>query len=152
MMNLSNLDFIIILFFSPLIATIHKMKHFWNRLSYLFSSDTASDRRLSTNSNKSSESSISFDSNLTMSTGSASTGSSSNTNRVPRNRNKLHLRQSIDDRSSMKIPPFSPTYCKDNEFPYSNFYVKLPDGRWMLKYRSGKRDSLGTDTFEGYMI
>ncbi|KAI7901349.1 uncharacterized protein BX663DRAFT_456817 [Cokeromyces recurvatus] len=50
------------------------------------------------------------------------------------------------------IPPFSPTYCRPNEFPYSNFYVKLPNGKWMVRYRSGNRDILGTDEFEGYMI
>ncbi|KAI8641716.1 hypothetical protein BD408DRAFT_417802, partial [Parasitella parasitica] len=51
----------------------------------------------------------------------------------------------------MLIPPFSPTYCKSNEFPYSNFYVKLPDGRWMVRYRDGNRDILRTDIMEGYM-
>ncbi|CAO3606809.1 unnamed protein product [Mucor hiemalis] len=54
--------------------------------------------------------------------------------------------------SQMLIPPFSPTYCKSNEFPYSNFYVKLPDGRWMIRYRDGNRDILRTDIMEGYMI
>lgn len=52
----------------------------------------------------------------------------------------------------MMIPPFSPTYCKTNEFPYSNFYSKLPDGRWMIRYRDGNRDILRTDIMEGYMI
>jgi hypothetical protein len=52
----------------------------------------------------------------------------------------------------MVIPPFSPTYCKANEFPYSNFYIKLPDGRWMIKYRDGNREVLRTDIMEGYMI
>jgi hypothetical protein len=52
----------------------------------------------------------------------------------------------------MMIPPFSPTYCKTNEFPYSNFYVKLPDGRWMVRYRDGNRDILRTDIMEGYLI
>jgi hypothetical protein len=50
------------------------------------------------------------------------------------------------------IPPFSPTYCKPNEFPYSNFYLKLPNGRWMLRYRSGTRHIIGTQDLEGYMI
>ncbi|CAO3598314.1 unnamed protein product [Absidia cylindrospora] len=54
--------------------------------------------------------------------------------------------------SEVTVPPFSPTYCKPNEFPYSNFYVKLPNGKWMIRYRSGNRDILGTDEFEGYMI
>ncbi|KAI9257584.1 hypothetical protein EDC94DRAFT_614873 [Helicostylum pulchrum] len=52
----------------------------------------------------------------------------------------------------MMIPPFSPTYLKTNEFPYSNFYSKLPDGRWMIRYRDGNRDILRTDIMEGYMI
>ncbi|KAI8886092.1 hypothetical protein K501DRAFT_178564 [Backusella circina FSU 941] len=54
--------------------------------------------------------------------------------------------------SEISIPPFSPTYSRPNEFPYSNFYVKLPSGRWMVRYRSGNRDILGTDEFEGYLI
>ncbi|KAI8970328.1 hypothetical protein BDF20DRAFT_799062, partial [Mycotypha africana] len=52
----------------------------------------------------------------------------------------------------MIIPPFSPTYAKSNEFPYSNFYVKLPDGRWMIRYRDGNREILRTDILEGYMV
>jgi hypothetical protein len=54
--------------------------------------------------------------------------------------------------SEISIPPFSNTYCRPNEFPYSNFYVKLPNGKWMVRYRSGNRDILGTDEFEGYLI
>ncbi|KAI9268924.1 hypothetical protein BDA99DRAFT_535016 [Phascolomyces articulosus] len=54
--------------------------------------------------------------------------------------------------SLFAIPPYSPTYCKENEFPYSNFYVKLPDGRYMIRYRSGNREILGTEIIEGYMI
>lgn len=50
------------------------------------------------------------------------------------------------------IPPYSPTYCKDNEFPYSNFYVRLPNGDYMVRYRSGNRDILGTEIIAGYMI
>lgn len=50
------------------------------------------------------------------------------------------------------IPPYSPTYCKPNEFPYSNFYMKLPDGRWMLRYRDGNREILGTEILEDWMI
>jgi hypothetical protein len=68
-----------------------------------------------------------------------------------------HLKQYIQSETSncpqqMVIPPFSPTYCKTNEFPYSNFYVKLPDGRWMVRYRDGNRDILRTDIMEGYMV
>ncbi|KAI9251964.1 hypothetical protein BY458DRAFT_523469 [Sporodiniella umbellata] len=54
--------------------------------------------------------------------------------------------------SALIIPPFSPTYLKTNEFPYSNFYVKLPDGRWMVRYRDGNRDILRTDFVDGYLI
>ncbi|ORX44009.1 hypothetical protein DM01DRAFT_1349855 [Hesseltinella vesiculosa] len=54
--------------------------------------------------------------------------------------------------TGVAIPPYSPTYCKPNEFPYSNFYIKLPNGKWMVRYRSGQRDILGTDEIEGYLI
>jgi hypothetical protein len=50
------------------------------------------------------------------------------------------------------IPPFSPTYAKADEFPYSNFYSRLPNGKWMVRYRSGNRDILGTDEIDGYLI
>ncbi|KAG2202067.1 hypothetical protein INT47_006259 [Mucor saturninus] len=68
---------------------------------------------------------------------------------------RRHRKQLIDSDCStppMMIPPFSPTYCKNNEFPYSNFYSKLPDGRWMIRYRDGNRDILRTDIMEGYLI
>ncbi|ORY94564.1 hypothetical protein BCR43DRAFT_494221 [Syncephalastrum racemosum] len=52
----------------------------------------------------------------------------------------------------LAVPPYSPTYCKPNEFPYSNFYMKLPDGRWMLRYRDGNREILGTEILEDWMI
>lgn len=65
---------------------------------------------------------------------------------------KQLVNQSENTTTPMMIPPFSPTYCKSNEFPYSNFYVKLPDGRWMVRYRDGNRDILRTDIMEGYMI
>ncbi|EIE85722.1 hypothetical protein G6F46_010611 [Rhizopus delemar] len=57
-----------------------------------------------------------------------------------------------EEPTQLIIPPFSPTYLKSNEFPYSNFYVKLPDGRWMVRYRDGNRDILRTDFVEGYLI
>ncbi|CAO3700920.1 unnamed protein product [Rhizopus stolonifer] len=57
-----------------------------------------------------------------------------------------------EESSGFIIPPFSPTYLKSNEFPYSNFYVKLPDGRWMVRYRDGNRDILRTDFVDGYLI
>ncbi|KAL7321212.1 hypothetical protein PS15m_001005 [Mucor circinelloides] len=69
---------------------------------------------------------------------------------------RRHIKQLVNQTETasppMLIPPFSPTYCKSNEFPYSNFYVKLPDGRWMVRYRDGNRDILRTDIMEGYMI
>lgn len=69
---------------------------------------------------------------------------------------RRHRKQLVNHADSgspqMMIPPFSPTYCKSNEFPYSNFYSKLPDGRWMVRYRDGNRDILRTDIMEGYMI
>lgn len=67
-------------------------------------------------------------------------------------RQRKPLVQTIEQSPPMIIPPFSPTYCKANEFPYSNFYVKLPDGRWMIRYRDGNREILRTDIMEGYMI
>lgn len=67
---------------------------------------------------------------------------------------RRHRKQLVnnDVASPPMLPPFSPTYCKTNEFPYSNFYVKLPDGRWMVRYRDGNRDILRTDIMEGYLI
>jgi hypothetical protein len=68
---------------------------------------------------------------------------------------RRHRKQLVNNEAAsppMMIPPFSPTYCKTNEFPYSNFYVKLPDGRWMVRYRDGNRDILRTDIMEGYLI
>ncbi|SAM08228.1 hypothetical protein [Absidia glauca] len=50
------------------------------------------------------------------------------------------------------IPPYSPTYCQPDCFPYSNFYVKLPDGRWMVRFRDGNRDILRTDVIDGNFI
>lgn len=55
-------------------------------------------------------------------------------------------------RPSMLIPPYSPTYCKPNEFPYSNFYMKLPNGQYLVRYRSGNREILGYEILEEYMI
>ncbi|KAI8358486.1 hypothetical protein EDC96DRAFT_576476 [Choanephora cucurbitarum] len=67
-----------------------------------------------------------------------------------RRRSAMDCPQAIPN--AIVIPPFSPTYCKPNEFPYSNFYVKLPNGNWMVRYRSGNRKILGTDELEGYLI
>ncbi|KAI8636438.1 hypothetical protein BD408DRAFT_426139, partial [Parasitella parasitica] len=117
------------------------MKTVWNRLSHLFRTSEDSNRRLSTSSNESN----------------SSKGSSCSIERRSHNRRKKVLVDSYSGSanesraSALVIPPFSPTYCKANEFPYSNFYVKLPNGKWMVRYRSGNRDILGTDEFEGYM-
>lgn len=115
-------------------------KSVWNRLSHLFDSSKDSSRRLSTSSN---ESGSSTRSNLQRSI---------TTMRCPRRKKKLVVVVDDEQQHNMVIPPFSPTYCRPNEFPYSNFYVKLPNGKWMVRYRSGNRDILGTDEFEGYMI
>jgi hypothetical protein len=116
-------------------------KSVWNRLSHIFQLSQDTNRRLSTSSNDSNSSTQSH-SSLEQST------------RHPRSANRKKKLIVVDDqqRSSMMIPPYSPTYCRPNEFPYSNFYVKLPNGKWMVRYRSGNRDILGTDEFEGYMI
>ena len=37
-------------------------------------------------------------------------------------------------------------------FAYSNFYLKLPNGRWMLRYRTGDRKILGTEEISGLYI
>ncbi|KAH8553720.1 hypothetical protein BGW37DRAFT_486870 [Umbelopsis sp. PMI_123] len=37
-------------------------------------------------------------------------------------------------------------------FAYSNFYLKLPNGKWMLRYRTGDRKILGTEEISGYYI
>lgn len=116
------------------------LKSVWNRLSHLFQTAEDSNRRLSTSSNESD----------------LSTRSSCSIERRTHNRRKKVLVDGYNNSgsiaSTLVIPPFSPTYCKANEFPYSNFYVKLPNGKWMVRYRSGNRDILGTDEFEGYMI
>ncbi|CAO3601473.1 unnamed protein product [Absidia cylindrospora] len=52
----------------------------------------------------------------------------------------------------MSIPPYSPTYCQPDRFPYSNFYIKLPDGRWMVRFRDGNRGILRTDIIHGNYI
>jgi hypothetical protein len=144
------------------------LKSVWNRLSHLFHSPEDSNRRLSTSSNESdcSGRSLEIGSNTTrtrhcrvnqrkkkiiaeeygqVAQQLSATSSSSSTSYATAPHPPQPLQQFV-------IPPFSPTYCKANEFPYSNFYVKLPNGKWMVRYRSGNRDILGTDEFEGYMI
>ncbi|CAO3617553.1 unnamed protein product [Mucor hiemalis] len=123
------------------------LKSVWNRLSHLFHSPEDSSRRLSTSSSESDSSTA------TSSTSSTPTG---RRNKIAHRKRKVMSCEFSNDvvssGSKLVIPPYSPTYCKANEFPYSNFYVKLPNGKWMVRYRSGNRDILGTDEFEGYMI
>lgn len=119
-------------------------KSVWSRLSHVFkSSSSDNNRRLSISSSES-DSSVQSRSTLER---------SFTTRKYPRAANlKKKVTLMDDDQHNMVIPPFSPTYCRPNEFAYSNFYVKLPNGKWMIRYRSGNRDILGTDEFEGYMI
>lgn len=113
-----------------------RVKHLLHKISQLFyTSDEEDEGRLSSLSNKSS---TSF--------------TSSEMSRPSQKRKRLIREEEQQNPNGLKLPPFSPTYCKSDEFPYSNFYVKLPDGKWMIKYRSGNRDNLGTDVLEGYMI
>ncbi|KAI8082553.1 uncharacterized protein B0P05DRAFT_537492 [Gilbertella persicaria] len=108
------------------ITSNHSIKSIWDRLSQLLHFHTQT-RCLSTSSDQSQTSS----------------------------KTRYRKKYTVEDTSVspiMKIPPFSPTYCRPNEFPYSNFYVKLPNGKWMIRYRSGNRDILGTDEFESYLI
>ncbi|ORX62467.1 hypothetical protein DM01DRAFT_321307 [Hesseltinella vesiculosa] len=75
----------------------------------------------------------------------------------PTNKNK-RLRKSsqweppVQQPNKLVIPPYSPTYCQPNNFPYSNFYIKLPDGRYMLRYRDGNRNHLRTDIIDAQYI
>ncbi|KAI8883267.1 hypothetical protein K501DRAFT_250006 [Backusella circina FSU 941] len=104
----------------------------WSRLSHIFQHEN----RKSTSTNSTNSTNSSVDSSR------------------PRIRRRRHVypKERSASPSTMILPPFSPTYCRPNEFPYSNFYVKLPNGNWMIRYRSGNRDILGTDEFEGYLI
>ncbi|KAI7904452.1 uncharacterized protein BX663DRAFT_505092 [Cokeromyces recurvatus] len=133
---------------------------FWSKISQLFRSYHHSHHssRSSRRSSYSSKYSSAFSrqttghySNTTLSDMSVQTIDTNHSSSQKRSRKQLvnHVDNSVPQ---MIIPPFSPTYCKENEFPYSNFYVKLPDGRWMIRYRDGNRDILRTDIVEGYMI
>lgn len=86
----------------------------------------------------------------------SSSGSIRSASKPKRYSTPVQLRQHRQQDESLPpffaIPPYSPTYCKDNEFPYSNFYVRLPNGDYMVRYRSGNRDILGTEIIAGYMI
>ncbi|RCH84477.1 hypothetical protein CU098_004167 [Rhizopus stolonifer] len=115
-------------------------RSFWSKISKLFhKSRSSSSESVRKNDNYS---------NSTLSTKSAEMDSNSS-----QRRHRKQLVSTVDNASPpLMIPPFSPTYLKQNEFPYSNFYVKLPDGRWMVRYRDGNRDILRTDIMEGYLI
>ncbi|KAI8049428.1 uncharacterized protein B0P05DRAFT_563650, partial [Gilbertella persicaria] len=114
-------------------------RSFWSKISKLFhKSRSSSSESVRKNDNYS---------NSTLSTKSAEMDSNSS-----QRRHRKQLVSTVDNASPpLMIPPFSPTYLKQNEFPYSNFYVKLPDGRWMVRYRDGNRDILRTDIMEGYL-
>ncbi|KAL0079825.1 hypothetical protein J3Q64DRAFT_1256988 [Phycomyces blakesleeanus] len=95
----------------------------------------------------------------TVSSRSSDSADSSSSYSVPeytstrKKRQRKQLKEDANQTSTTVIvPPYSPTYCKPNEFPYSNFYVQLPDGTWMVRYRTGDRDILRTDAIESYMI
>ncbi|ORZ17754.1 hypothetical protein BCR42DRAFT_412436, partial [Absidia repens] len=114
----------------------------------LSSSTFTADRRISNgSSNSSNNSTIGTLPSSSVSMVSA-TPSSSQINHHARKKKWIEKNNAV---AEVTVPPFSPTYCKPNEFPYSNFYIKLPNGKWMIRYRSGNRDILGTDEFEGYM-
>ncbi|KAH8547563.1 hypothetical protein BGW37DRAFT_510488 [Umbelopsis sp. PMI_123] len=107
-------------------------RRFYNRLSRIFGSNNE-------------ESSV--DENYT----SVRTYTSSESG-IGRRYARKHLVHREETVPAHKIPPYSPTGAWNGKFPYSNFYVRLPNGKWMIRYRSGDRDILGTDEFEGYMI
>lgn len=71
-----------------------------------------------------------------------------------RARRRQSYRKEADDKhkGTLLIPPFSPTYCQPNSFSYSNFYIKLPNDRWMIRFRDGNRGILRTDFINGSMI
>ncbi|KAG2209889.1 hypothetical protein INT46_005170 [Mucor plumbeus] len=132
-------------------------KSFWSKISNLFHTSRSS--RSSNCSAKRRHSDFSRQttgnySNSTLSDASVKTVEvlEDESSSASRRHIKQLVNQSENTTAPMMIPPFSPTYCKNNEFPYSNFYVKLPDGRWMVRYRDGNRDILRTDIMEGYMI
>ncbi|KAG2188011.1 hypothetical protein INT44_000762 [Umbelopsis vinacea] len=79
----------------------------------------------------------------------AETSNSSHSSKRYARKHFVHREETVP---AHKIPPYSPTGAWNGKFPYSNFYVRLPNGKWMIRYRSGDRDILGTDEFEGYMI
>ncbi|CAO3650011.1 unnamed protein product [Cunninghamella echinulata] len=75
-----------------------------------------------------------------------------NQKRMNSHRHKNKAIERENDIPHVTVPPFSPTYCKPNEFPYSNFYIKLPNGNFLIRYRDGNRNILGSDEIQGYLI
>ncbi|KAF1807450.1 hypothetical protein V8B55DRAFT_1465848 [Mucor lusitanicus] len=137
-------------------------KSFWSKIGHLFhssrssrcsNSSKSSTKRRRRHSDFSRQTTGNY-SNSTLSDESVKTveGMDDHSSLTSRRHIKQLVNQTETAAAPMLIPPFSPTYCKSNEFPYSNFYVKLPDGRWMVRYRDGNRDILRTDIMEGYMI
>ncbi|GAA5816568.1 hypothetical protein MFLAVUS_010098 [Mucor flavus] len=121
----------------------------WSKISDLFHHSKRRDSRR--------QSAITGSSRSTLSEASVKTVETVETVDIDRNSSQRRHRKQLVNHAEcgspqMMIPPFSPTYLKTNEFPYSNFYSKLPDGRWMVRYRDGNRDILRTDIMEGYMI
>ncbi|KAI8994882.1 hypothetical protein BDB01DRAFT_774433, partial [Pilobolus umbonatus] len=135
--------------FSPFSDTKlkHKRRTVWFKMSNLF-------RRGNRDENLSSISSDQCNSSLdTLDTESSTFSSTSDLHELRKaRRRRTPLEQSpVGEVPQLLIPPYSPTYCRPNQFPYSNFYSKLPNGKWMLRYRSGDRNILGTDELEGYL-
>ncbi|KAI8364456.1 hypothetical protein EDC96DRAFT_558657 [Choanephora cucurbitarum] len=127
-------------------SSIKSSRSFWSKISKLFhrsrsTSNDSVDTFNQTNDNYSS---------TTLSEASVKTTDDDSQSSHRRQRKQLVYNDNPSPQ--LMIPPFSPTYLKQNEFPYSNFYVKLPDGRWMIRYRDGNRDILRTDFMEGYLI
>ncbi|KAI9279879.1 hypothetical protein BY458DRAFT_501934 [Sporodiniella umbellata] len=122
---------------------------FWSRIGKLFHSRSHKEvYSSSTSSNSSCE--LPRRDNYSTSTLSTTQSTDFDSHSTQRRHRKQLVHQ--EEASGFVVPPFSPTYLKSNEFPYSNFYVKLPDGRWMVRYRDGNRDILRTDFMDGYLI
>ncbi|KAI7880070.1 hypothetical protein K492DRAFT_195494 [Lichtheimia hyalospora FSU 10163] len=47
---------------------------------------------------------------------------------------------------------FNYSTLHDNMAGYSNFYLKLPDGRYMVRVRTADRKTIGSYVIEGHMI
>lgn len=134
-----------------------------NRQSFLCRRNTIRSRSRSTSSGSSEESDtdnrlynrlsrifgIHHESSMSETSNSTRSSFSDDRARTTGRKRLVHTEDSVP---AHMIPPYSPTGAWNGKFPYSNFYVRLPNGKWMIRYRSGDRDILGTDEFEGYMI